>query len=95
MKRLSALIIGVFMVASAQTAFSLTGDDGLSATDASDASIAGIASAQSLGQDKIEETNVMKIEVGLDNHNADTQTVYLRPSVVDGSEFFYVQNGEV
>ena len=51
MKRLSALVIGVFMVVSAQTAFGLTG--GFDEPDPSD----GINAVLSLGNDRAESAN--------------------------------------
>ena len=96
MKRLSALIIGVFMVASAQTAFGLVGQDdtdGVSATDGVNASNSGIASIQSWSQDR-EGSNFMKVEIGLDNHSADDDRVYLGQSDVEGNEPEYIENGD-
>ena len=90
MKRLSALIIGVFMVASAQTAFGLEGAD---YADSEDASVnRGITAVLPGSYAKAGETNFMKIEVGRDNH--EESQVILRDSEVSGSESYFVENGD-
>ena len=91
MKRLSALIIGVFMVASAQTAFGLAGTD---YADGDDASInRGITSVLPSSFAQAGENNFMKIEVGRDNDEG--SQVSLSDSEVNGSESYHVENGDI
>ena len=52
MKRLSALVIGVFMVVSAQSVFGMSGY-----SDPLQQAQSGIAAAQNWGQDKVQNTN--------------------------------------
>ena len=62
MKRLSALLIGIFMIVGAQTSFGLVGYE--------DPSInTGIAVSQPWGHDKAEGTNCSIAVIGLDNYS--------------------------